>query len=76
MNPTRIDPGDDDYNAIVAEQIVQQGEYFPWNGDIWRKIDDPDGPFFIRQDRNGYTTTFGKEVTNINDWHAPDNFYD
>lgn len=76
MNPARIDPEDEPYDAILSEQIVQKGEYFPWNGDMWRKIDTSEGPFFLRIDRTGHTTSFGKDVTNINDWHAPDNFYD
>lgn len=75
MNPTRIDPEDEDYSAILSEQLVQQGEYFPWNGDIWRKIDTPEQPFFLRIDRTGYTTSRGNHRTNLNDWHAPDNFY-
>lgn len=76
MNPTRIDPEDEEYSAIRAEQIVQHGEYFPWNGDIWHKMDTPDGPFFLRIDRTGHTTSLGKNLTNLNDFHAPDNFYD
>jgi len=75
-NPLYIEPGDPDYASIIAEQIVLGGEYFPWNGDIWRMVTDNDSIYFIRVDKSSAITSFGKTVPNLNQWHAPDNFYD
>ena len=68
---TRVDPGDTNWLLLKTAWEAAGGRVFPYNGQMWEKLNDGDVIFFILKEVEYERSSLGAESKRHRGYYAP-----